>query len=165
VIGDISIRQRGHFKTESSAAVAWAAAAPQCGQCWLPINIIAKQDGQAIVASLDSQYWHRGESEEIAAPQFGQLSFSACIGRIVTAFWPRSSSQKEKTGGSVAPEAHWKIAMGECEARGQYLKGLCLKSPRSKMFLVWFRGSSLCLTKTTIHEFTRLTNAFSKKWE
>jgi hypothetical protein len=57
----------------------------------LPINIIAKHDGQATVASFDSQYWHLGESEEIAAPQFGQLSFSACIERIVTAFGPRSS--------------------------------------------------------------------------
>jgi len=37
------------------------------------MNIMAKHDGQAIVASFDSQYWHLGEAEEIAAPQFGQL--------------------------------------------------------------------------------------------
>jgi hypothetical protein len=38
------------------------------------MNIIAKHDGHAMVASFDSQYLHCGESEEIAAPQFGQLS-------------------------------------------------------------------------------------------
>jgi hypothetical protein len=38
------------------------------------MNIMAKHDGQATVASFDSQYRHCGESEEIAAPQFGQLS-------------------------------------------------------------------------------------------
>jgi len=32
-----------------------------------------KHDAQAIVASFDSQYWHCGASDEIAAPQFGQL--------------------------------------------------------------------------------------------
>jgi hypothetical protein len=56
VIGDISIRHRGHFNTDKFAAVACAAAAPQCGQCLLPMNIMAKHDGQAIVASFDSQY-------------------------------------------------------------------------------------------------------------
>jgi len=43
------------------------------------MNIMPKHEPQAIVASLDSQYWQRGESEEIAAPQFGQLSVSAVI--------------------------------------------------------------------------------------
>jgi hypothetical protein len=38
------------------------------------MNIMAKHDGQATVASFDSQYRHCGESEETAAPQFGQLS-------------------------------------------------------------------------------------------
>ena len=38
-----------------------------------------KHEAQAIVASFDSQYWQRGESEEIAAPQLGQLRVSACI--------------------------------------------------------------------------------------
>jgi hypothetical protein len=51
----MSIRQLGHFNTESSAAVCRAAAAPQCGQCLLPMNIMAKQEGQATVASFDSQ--------------------------------------------------------------------------------------------------------------
>jgi len=49
------------------------------GSARLPINIIPKQEGQAMVASFDSQYWHRGESEEIAAPQLGQLRVSAFI--------------------------------------------------------------------------------------
>jgi hypothetical protein len=48
----------GHFKTESSAAVAKPAAVPQCGQCLLPMNIIPKQEGHATVASFDSQYRH-----------------------------------------------------------------------------------------------------------
>jgi hypothetical protein len=53
---DIFVLHRGHFNIERSAAVACAAAAPQCGQCWLPMNIMAKQAGHAIVASFDSQY-------------------------------------------------------------------------------------------------------------
>jgi hypothetical protein len=64
---------------ERSAFAAAAAAAPQCGQCLLPTNIIAKHDGHATVASFDSQYWQRGDSEEMAAPQFGQLSVCACM--------------------------------------------------------------------------------------
>jgi hypothetical protein len=56
VIEGMSTLHRGHFKTDSSAAVACAAAAPQCGQCRLPMNIMAKQEGHAIVASFDSQY-------------------------------------------------------------------------------------------------------------
>jgi hypothetical protein len=62
------------LSTGNSPAVACAAAAPQWEQCLLPMNIMAKHDGQATVASFDSQYRHCGESEEIAAPQFGQLS-------------------------------------------------------------------------------------------
>ena len=38
-----------------------------------------KQEAHAIVASFDSQYWQCDESDEIAAPQFGQLRVSACI--------------------------------------------------------------------------------------
>ena len=75
----IFVRHRGHCNTDSSAAVAGAAAAPHCGQCLLPMNIKAKQDGQAIVASFDSQYRHCGESDEMAAPQFGQLRVCASI--------------------------------------------------------------------------------------
>jgi hypothetical protein len=37
------------------------------------MNSMPKHDAQAIVASFDSQYWHFGASDEIAAPQFGQL--------------------------------------------------------------------------------------------
>jgi hypothetical protein len=43
------------------------------------MNIIPKQDGHATVASFDSQYWHCGESDEIAAPQLGQLRGCACM--------------------------------------------------------------------------------------
>jgi hypothetical protein len=53
---DIFVLHRGQFSTESSAAAACAAAAPQRGQCLLPMNIMAKQAGQEIVASFDSQY-------------------------------------------------------------------------------------------------------------
>jgi len=47
------------------------------------MNIIPKQDAQAIVASFDSQYLHCGESDEIAAPQFGHFSVCASTGRLV----------------------------------------------------------------------------------
>jgi len=43
------------------------------------MNIIAKHAGQATVASLDSQYMQRGESDATAAPQFGQLRVFACM--------------------------------------------------------------------------------------
>jgi len=75
----MSILQRGHFSTDNCAAVGWMGAAPQCGQYLLPMNIMPKHEGQATVASFDSQYWHCGESDEIAAPQLGQLSVCACI--------------------------------------------------------------------------------------
>jgi hypothetical protein len=48
------------------------------------MNIIAKQDGQAMVARRDPQNWQSGASEEEAAPQFGQLRVSACIPRHST---------------------------------------------------------------------------------
>jgi len=82
--GDGSARHRGHSNTDSSAAVAGVAAAPHLGQCLLPMNIMAKHDGQEIVASFDSQYWHCGESDEIAAPQFGQFNVCACMRAILT---------------------------------------------------------------------------------
>jgi hypothetical protein len=47
------------------------------------MNIIAKQEGQATVAKRDPQNWHCGASAELAAPQFGQLSVSACIACIL----------------------------------------------------------------------------------
>jgi len=43
------------------------------------MNIMPKHDAHAIVASFDSQYWQSGESDEIAAPQFGQFNVSAFI--------------------------------------------------------------------------------------
>jgi len=43
------------------------------------MNIMPKHWPHAMVASFDSQYWQRDESDEIAAPQFGQLRVSACI--------------------------------------------------------------------------------------
>jgi hypothetical protein len=38
-----------------------------------------KHEGHATVASFDSQYWHCGASEEMAAPQFGQFRLCAFI--------------------------------------------------------------------------------------
>jgi hypothetical protein len=49
------------------------------------MNIMAKQDGQATVARRDPQNWHIGASVEVAAPQFGQLSVSACTVVILSA--------------------------------------------------------------------------------
>src|SRR5262245_17702993 len=79
LIDDISILHLGHFSGASCDAAAVAAAAPQCGQWRLPMNIMPKHEAHAIVASFDSQYWQCEESDEIAAPQFGQLRVSACI--------------------------------------------------------------------------------------
>jgi hypothetical protein len=45
------------------------------------MNIMPKQEPHAMVASFDSQYWQFDESDEIAAPQFGQLRVSAVIFR------------------------------------------------------------------------------------
>jgi hypothetical protein len=47
------------------------------------MNIMAKHDGQAIVASRELQNWHTGASVELAAPQFGQFRVSACINHIL----------------------------------------------------------------------------------
>src|SRR5436190_12038256 len=43
------------------------------------MNSMPKHDAQATVASFDSQYRHCDASDEIAAPQFGQLRVCACI--------------------------------------------------------------------------------------
>jgi hypothetical protein len=54
------------------------------------MNIMPKHEGHATVASFDSQYWHCGESEEIAAPQFGQLRVSTVIrltARVLACGW------------------------------------------------------------------------------
>jgi hypothetical protein len=45
------------------------------------MNIIAKQDGHATVASCASQYRHCGASVEIDAPHIGQLIVPASIER------------------------------------------------------------------------------------
>jgi len=66
--------QRGHFNGAASASSARAAAAPQCGQCLLPMNIMPKHEGQATVASREPQKIQVVASDELAAPQFGQLS-------------------------------------------------------------------------------------------
>jgi len=56
VTEDMSTRQRGHFKIANGAVATSVAAAPQCWQNLLPMNIRPKQDAQAIVANFDSQY-------------------------------------------------------------------------------------------------------------
>src|SRR2546421_4431012 len=59
------------------------------------MNIIPKQDGHAMVASFDSQYWHCGESDEIAAPQLGQLRVCACMsvrGHLAAATLPPTAN-------------------------------------------------------------------------
>jgi len=43
---------------------------------------MAKHDGQATVASREPQNWHNGALLELEAPQFGQLSVSACMHRF-----------------------------------------------------------------------------------
>jgi hypothetical protein len=47
------------------------------------MNIIAKHEGQAIVASREPQNWQVGASVAVAAPQLGQLSVSAFIKSIL----------------------------------------------------------------------------------
>jgi hypothetical protein len=46
------------------------------------MNNMPKHAGQATVASFDSQYWHCGASDEMAAPQFGQLRVCACMVKV-----------------------------------------------------------------------------------
>jgi hypothetical protein len=47
------------------------------------MNIMAKQEEQAMVARRELQNWHDGASVELAAPQFGQFRVSACIDGIL----------------------------------------------------------------------------------
>jgi len=77
--------QRGHLVSSAALVVGTTAAAPQRGQCLLPTKIMPKHEGQATVASREPQKRHSGSSVAVAAPQFGQLSVSACINRILTA--------------------------------------------------------------------------------
>src|SRR5262252_4607940 len=85
VIAFISSLQRGQLRAGRSAAATCPTAVPQRGQCLLPRNMTAKHAGQATVANCELQYWHCGASDAIAAPQFGQLSVSGCIARILAA--------------------------------------------------------------------------------
>ncbi|HVS20932.1 MAG TPA: hypothetical protein VHD88_03750 [Pyrinomonadaceae bacterium] len=43
------------------------------------LSNMPKHDAQATVANFDSQYWHCGESDEIAAPQLAQLRVFASM--------------------------------------------------------------------------------------
>jgi len=53
------------------------------------MNIMPKQEAHEIVASFDSQNWHFDESEEIAAPQLGQLRVCASIEMPLAQFYLR----------------------------------------------------------------------------
>jgi hypothetical protein len=75
----MSTLQRGHLRASSSTPERLAAAAPQRGQCLLPINIMPKHEAHAIVARREPQYRHWGASVAVAAPHIGQLRVSACI--------------------------------------------------------------------------------------
>lgn len=77
------MRHRGHGRASSSPLAGLTAAAPQRGQCLLPRNIKPKHEGQETVARRDRQNSQKEASVELAAPQFGQLSVSACIHRIL----------------------------------------------------------------------------------
>ena len=77
------MRQRGHGRASSSPLAGITAAAPQRGQCLLPRNIKPKHEGQETVARRDWQNWQKEASDELPAPQFGQLRVSACIWRIL----------------------------------------------------------------------------------
>jgi hypothetical protein len=64
------------------------------------MNIMAKQDGQATVAKRELQNWHSGASVAAAAPQFGQLSVSACIPVILSANTGKEVGQ-DRTGSEL----------------------------------------------------------------
>jgi hypothetical protein len=80
----ISSWQRGQLPDDRFPLSRAAAAAPQRGQCLLPMNIMPKHEAQAIVASREPQYLQSGSSVDVAAPHIGQLSVSAFIGSILT---------------------------------------------------------------------------------
>jgi hypothetical protein len=58
----------------------WAAAVPQCGQNFMPRNIIPKQHGQEIAARRAPQWAQTGDSLATAAPQLWQCKVWAFIG-------------------------------------------------------------------------------------
>ena len=64
--------------------MAAVAATPQCGQWRLPMNIMPKHEAHAMVASIDPQNGQSGASEEIAAPQLGQLRVCASMCKNVS---------------------------------------------------------------------------------
>jgi len=70
-----------------------------------------KHEAHAIVASFDSQYWQCDESDEIAAPQFGQLRVSACIsvaqGALLQLNIPRLGVKRKMLDGLRASGALW----------------------------------------------------------
>jgi hypothetical protein len=79
------------------------------------MNIMPKHESHAIVASFDSQYWQRGESDEIAAPQFGQLRVSAFIPsrheRFLQLNIVRVVANPKVLDGSSVPGAIWKVSI------------------------------------------------------
>ena len=79
----ISPLQRGHVFSVFVTSGVVAAAAPQRAQCLLPMNIIAKHDGQATVAKRASQKRHCGASLATEAPHIGQLRVVASMTRIL----------------------------------------------------------------------------------
>jgi hypothetical protein len=134
VIDDISTLQRGHFNTESCDDIAVAAAAPQCGQWRLPLNIMPKHEAHEIVASFDSQYWQRGESDEIAAPQFGQLSVCACINYIASRAFSSLTLLPRKQGKFWSPMNEIGNAMNENDAWPGRAKADILATPHRAAF-------------------------------
>ncbi len=76
-----------------------------------------KHDAHAIVASFDSQYWQSGESDEIAAPQFGQFNVSAFISvaprGLSTAYHRRADGESKSTGRPRVSQAIWIVSLNE----------------------------------------------------
>src|ERR1700730_4476547 len=101
----ISTRQRGQLRAGRSSAATRAAAVPQRGQCFVPLNIMPKHDGHDTAASSELQYWHCGASLETAAPQLGQFRVSARMPRILSG------------------EASWTIGLSLCDAELTTPKG------------------------------------------
>jgi hypothetical protein len=53
------------------------------------MNIIAKHDGQAMVASCAPQYVQCDVAVEVAAPHIGQFIVAASIVVILATIWPQ----------------------------------------------------------------------------
>jgi hypothetical protein len=84
------------------------------------MNIMPKHEPHAMVASFDSQYWQRDESDEIAAPQFGQLRVSACISVAQRALLqlniPRVGVKRKMLDGLRASGALWSLNEMGCQS-------------------------------------------------